>query len=86
MLESKKQALIKNVEQQFDAKGSLKDLAILYEITGFQGQIPDDLNAFDFWDNYADFKNSSSRQFDDLLQGINDSKVSLNVTGNGSGI
>ena len=86
MLESKKQALIENVEQQFDAKESLEDLAILYEITGFQGQIPDDLKDADFWENYANFKNSSSRQFDDLLQGINDSKVSLNVSVNSSGI
>ena len=52
-------------------------MAILYEITGYQGQIPEFENP-DFWANYANFKNSSSRQFDDLLDGINNLKVSLN--------
>ena len=60
MLESKKLTLIENVQERFDAERSLEDLAILYEITGFQGQIPGDFNA-DFWANYADFKDSSSR-------------------------
>ena len=44
MLETKKLTLIELVQQQFDVDRSLEDLAILYEITGFQAQIPDGLN------------------------------------------
>ena len=57
---------------------SLEDLAILYEITGFQADISQDLNE-DFWANYAHFKDSSKREFDDLLEGINDKKVKVSL-------
>ena len=53
ILQNKKITLIDNVQEQFDALRNREDLAILYEITGFQGEIPYELNA-DFWDNYVD--------------------------------
>ena len=81
MLETKKLTLIESVQQQFDVDRSLEDLAILYEITGFQAQISQDLNE-DFWANYAHFKDSSKREFDDLLEGINDKKVKVSLNAN----
>ena len=78
ILETKKLALIESVQEQFDVDRSLEDLAILYEITGFQAQIHDDLNG-DFWANYANFKDSSKREFDDLLEGINNKKVKVSL-------
>ena len=81
MLETKKLTLIESVQQQFDVDRSLEDLAILYEITGFQAQISQDLNE-DFWANYAHFKDSSKREFDGLLEGINDKKVKVSLNAN----
>ena len=45
----------------------MKDLAILYEITGFQGEVPEDGN---FWSNYGNFKVIGATQM-----AINDIKV-----------
>ena len=36
----KRQNLIETVEKHFDSEENLHDLAILYEITGFQGDAP----------------------------------------------
>ena len=51
---SKKLTLIEKVNERFDAQENFNDLAILYEITGYQesGQT---VNA-DFWSNYANLK------------------------------
>ena len=57
---SKKLALAEDVNQRFDAEQNMQDLAILYEITGFQGKVPDS-GEVDFWTNYANFKDHSSR-------------------------
>ena len=64
---SKKLALIDQVNERFDAQDNLKDLAILYEITGFQGEVPED---GDFWSNYGNFKVIGATQM-----AINDIKV-----------
>ena len=64
---SKKLALIDQVNERFNAQENLKDLAILYEITGFQDEVPDD---GDFWSNYGNFKVIGATQM-----AINDIKV-----------
>ena len=51
LLESRKLELLESVQQNFDAALNLKDLMILYEVTGYQG----DVTAWaDFdWTDYA---------------------------------
>ena len=66
---SKKLALIETVKDRFDTEQNLQDLAILYEVTGFQGEIPEDKEE-DFWANYANFKDHNSK-FDSMVDGIN---------------
>ena len=51
---SKKLELIDKVNQRFNPKENLKDLAILYEITGYQDDGP--LDDVDFWSNYGNYK------------------------------
>lgn len=67
-LNFKKLALIEQVNEKFDAQENLNDLAILYEITGFQDELPAD--DIDFWSNYANFKVLGATQM-----AINDVKV-----------
>ena len=54
MLNFKRLNLISTVNERFNADESSQDLAILYEITGFQGENPPD--DPDFWSNYANYK------------------------------
>ena len=42
--------MIRTIKEQFDPENDVKDLCILYEVTGYQGG--DDP---DFWENYKDF-------------------------------
>ena len=44
--------LIQAIIQQFKPEEDVKDLCILYEVTGYQGRLRDDTN---FWYNYKDF-------------------------------
>ena len=65
---SKKLELIEKVNERFNAQENLKDLAILYEITGYQDNGP--LDDDDFWSNYGNFKVLGATQM-----AINDVKV-----------
>ena len=49
---TKKQKLVEKVLEQFDAEKNSSDLAILYEVTGFQGVNQDSRREL-FWKNYA---------------------------------
>ena len=60
--------LIEKVNQKFNSQENLKDLAILYEITGYQDMGPPDDE--DFWSNYDNFKVLGATQM-----AINDVKV-----------
>ena len=44
--------MIKAIIQQFKPEEDVKDLCILYEVTGYRGENSDDPN---FWHNYTDF-------------------------------
>ena len=54
ILKYKRLELISTVNERFNADESSQDLAILYEITGYQGENPPD--DPDFWSNYANYK------------------------------
>ena len=73
--QSKKEALVETVSQRFDAEQNKSDLAILYEITGFKGKIPDDGEA-EFWTDYGNLKNHTARY--ETVTDIMGEQVSLN--------
>ena len=51
---NKKFQLMETVLEFFDSEDNPKDLAILYEITGYQGDNP--VGDEEFWPNYANYK------------------------------
>ena len=51
MIEKRRADLITKCQEKFDAMENSNDLAILYEITGFQGDYASD--KADFWSNYS---------------------------------
>ena len=53
-IDIKRQKLIKKVQENFDSEENMHDLAILYEITGYQGEAP--ASQEDFWAYYTDLK------------------------------
>ena len=59
-LRNKKLNLTETVKEFFDSGENLEDLAILYEVTGYQG---DALQTnLDFWSNYSNFKTLGAAQ------------------------
>ena len=56
LLQVKQEILLHSVQEQFGQESDPLDLAILYEITGFQGDSPEDDQ--DFWENYANYKDA----------------------------
>ena len=62
MLDNRKEMLVQTVSEHFDSEINQNDLAILYEITGYQGENPP--NEYDFWSNYANFKILGAAQND----------------------
>ena len=60
--DNKKFLLIENVRELFDSETNSKDLAILYEITGYQGDNP--VGDDEFWANYANYKVLGADQID----------------------
>ena len=64
----KKLTLAQKIEDRFNPEDSSKDLAILYEITGFQGDVPPD--DTEFWADYATYKVLGEAQIE-LNEGVN---------------
>ena len=64
-------ALCEKVQEAFDPEQNTKDLAILYELTGFQGDLPPDDQ--EFWAEYATYKVLGEAQIE-LNEGINDAE------------
>ena len=62
-------ALAQKVQEAFHPEENIKDLAILYELTGFQGDMPQDDQ--EFWADYASYKVLGQAQID-LNEGIYD--------------
>ena len=63
MLRLKNLTLQETVIDQFDPQDSAMDLAILYEVTGYQGENPE--SDPNFWNNYANFKDQDSLTIND---------------------
>ena len=76
MLE-KQRTLLSDILESFDKGDSKTDLAILFKVTGFQANIPDDE---DFWVNFGNYKANRTTETNNLLAlSKNPHRLSVNL-------